>query len=119
MNPVHLTKCEFEIADRLALGESKKEVACHTHRSLYTVETTVKNIYEKLGFNKISDLVLWYCGCTFNISYLISERKRQVLTGIFLILISINILLDESNDVYRCRRRNTRRKNESELFIDA
>lgn len=114
-----LTRCEFEIAERIALGESKKEVAFHTHRSVRTVENTVRNIYEKLGFNKITDLVLWYCGYTFNISLLISERKKQIIAGIFLILISINIMLDDSDDVYRCRRRNTRRKNESELFTDA
>lgn len=55
-----LTRSEMEIVERIALGESKKEVAFHTHRSVYTVETTVKNAYDKLGFSKISDLVIWY-----------------------------------------------------------
>ena len=63
----------MEIVERIALGESKKEVAFHTHRSVYTVETTVKNAYDKLGFSKISDLVIWYIGQKFNLTSEISE----------------------------------------------
>ena len=41
MKTATLTPAEMEIAERIALGESKKEVADHTFRSVYTVETTV------------------------------------------------------------------------------
>lgn len=72
-----LSRSEFEIAEHLALGESKKEVAFKTHRSIYTVETTVKNIYCKLGFSKLAELVLWYCGKVFGIAEQISERRNK------------------------------------------
>jgi len=108
-----LSHSEFEIAERLALGESKKEVADKTNRSVFTVETTVKNIYQKLGFNKLSDLVLWYCGQTFNISLQISERKKQVLSIILLVLF---ISFECASDNSYCRvRRSGRRKGDSEL----
>lgn len=102
-----LSRSEFEIAERIALGESKKEVAYKTHRSIYTVETTVKNIYEKLGFSKISDLVLWYCGQMFDISYQISERKRQVLTTIILVLVVFDLSFNPT-DFCRVRRSKTK-----------
>lgn len=116
MHSLTLSKSEMEIAERIALGESKKEVAYHTHRSVYTVETTVKNIYEKLGFNKLSDLVLWYCGTKFNISFQISERKRQILTLSMLLLLVIDFALVD-DDFIRARRSRRSKKNETELII--
>lgn len=113
MKSTVLSHSEFEIAERLALGESKKEVAYKTNRSVFTVETTVKNIYQKLGFNKLSDLVLWYCGQTFDISLQISERKKQVLSIIFLILF-ISFEMGADNSFCRVRR-SGRRKGDSEL----
>jgi DNA-binding CsgD family transcriptional regulator len=110
-----LSRSEFEIAERIALGESKKEVAYKTHRSIYTVETTVKNIYEKLGFSKLSDLVLWYCGHTFNISFQISERKRQVFATLILLLIVVDLSINP-NEFCRIRRGRSRRKAETELY---
>ena len=116
MHSLVLSKSEMEIAERIALGESKKEVAYHTHRSVYTVETTVKNIYEKLGFNKLSDLVLWYCGVKFNITFQITERKRQILTLSMLLLLVIDFALVD-DDFIRARRSRRSKKNETELII--
>jgi len=112
-----LSRSEFEIAERIALGESKKEVAYKTHRSIYTVETTVKNVYEKLGFSKLSDLVLWYCGQTFNISFQISERKRQVFAMLILLLIVVDLSMNP-NDFCRIRRSRSRRKADTELYSE-
>jgi DNA-binding CsgD family transcriptional regulator len=112
-----LSRSEFEIVERIALGESKKEVAYKTHRSIYTVETTMKNAYAKLGFSKLSDLVLWYCGKTFDISFQISERKRQVLASMILILIVVDLSLNPT-DFCRIRRSRSRRKSETELFVE-
>lgn len=77
---MELTACEFEIAEQLALGASKKEVADKTNRSIYTVETTNKNIYTKLKINKVSDLVLWYCGVMFDIANEIKNKQKEVLS---------------------------------------
>ena len=38
---------EFEVVEHIALGAAKKEVADKLNISIYTVETTVKNAYEK------------------------------------------------------------------------
>lgn len=116
MNSLVLSKSEMEIAERIALGESKKEVAYNTHRSVYTVETTVKNIYEKLGFNKLSDLVLWYCGLKFNISLQISERKRQIFSLTMLLLLIVDFAFTDDNFI-RARRNQRSKKNETELII--
>ena len=117
MHTVQLSKSEMEIAERIALGESKKEVAYRTHRSVYTVETTVKNIYEKLGFNKLSDLVLWYCGLKFNISIQISERKRQILALSMLFLVIFDLAFVDDSFI-RARRARRSKRNETELVIN-
>lgn len=115
MKATSLTPAEFEIAQRIALGQSKKEVAYSTNRSVYTVETTMKNIYEKLGFNKISDLVLWYCGQTFNISIQITEMKRKVFAACFLLLFIFDVALATDTELYRARRSRSRRRQETEI----
>ena len=117
MKATTLSPAEMEIAERIALGESKKEVADHTFRSVYTVETTVKNIYEKLGFSKISELVLWYCGQKFNISLQISETKRKVFALALLTLIVFDTVF-AGDDIMRARRSRTRsRRAETEVII--
>jgi DNA-binding CsgD family transcriptional regulator len=104
-----LSHAEFQIAERIALGESKKEVAWKTHRSVYTVETTVKNIYTKLGFSKLSDLVLWYCGTAFDITAQISERKKQVFSFLLLLIVSTTFF---DTDNRFCRYRSGRKSKE-------
>lgn len=51
-----LTARELEIVELLYTGLSKKEIAGQLFISLGTVSTHVKNIYRKLGVNKISEL---------------------------------------------------------------
>lgn len=52
-----LTARELEIVELLYAGLSKKEIAGKLFISLGTVSTHVKNIYRKLGVNKISELL--------------------------------------------------------------
>jgi len=99
-----LSAREFEIAEQIALGASKKEVANNINRSTYTVETTIKNVYEKLGINKLSDLVLWYCGYVFNISKEIDARKKQVLATIIILAISFHGYDESQFSIRRYRR---------------
>lgn len=121
-----LSRCEFEIAERLALGQTKKEVANRTFRSVYTVETTVKNIYEKLGFNKLSDLTLWYCGITFGIAAEIGRKKREIIATCLLSIFLYGELVEHIDFFRRSRsrteesrtaRRNRRADDEAEPFI--
>ena len=111
-----LSRSEWEIAERIALGQSKKEVAYDTHRSIYTVETTVKNIYEKLGFNKLSDLVLWYCGVQFHIEMEIGELRRKIIGFGLLLIFIFDMAIVSDQDIYRARRTRSRRRQETELI---
>jgi DNA-binding NarL/FixJ family response regulator len=52
-----LTTREKEIVRLIAEGKSTHEIAAAIHLSLLTVETHRKNIYTKLGVNKIASLV--------------------------------------------------------------
>lgn len=52
-----LTTREKEIVRLIAEGKSTHEIAASIHLSLLTVETHRKNIYTKLGVNKIASLV--------------------------------------------------------------
>lgn len=90
MMEARLSEREFEIAEKIALGASKKEVANKINRSTYTVETTIKNVYDKLGINKLSDLVLWYCGCVFDISDAIDARKKQILATALILIVCMH-----------------------------
>lgn len=78
---------EFEIVENLIRLGSKKEVANDMNLSLYTIETTIKNVYDKLGLNKISDLTLWFCAVKFNIADQVTAFKGSIITLVFLFVI--------------------------------
>lgn len=109
---------EFEIAEQVALGKSKKEAACKLNLSVYTIETTIKNVYEKEGFNKIQDLVLWYIGIKLKISEEIKNLKEQVVSDNaskqIIILLFISILCIDGYHEMQYRIRRYRRENETE-----
>lgn len=57
-----LTRRESEIAELLAWGAAKKEVADQLQISPRTVENTARHIYEKIGIQKATELcVYWFC----------------------------------------------------------
>ncbi len=57
-----LTRRETEIAELLAWGAAKKEVADRLRISPRTVENTARHIYEKIGIQKATELcVYWFC----------------------------------------------------------
>lgn len=91
---------EFEIVETVVRYGSKKEAAAALNRSVYTVETTIKNVYEKLGFNKISDLTLWFCAVKFNIADQVNAFKNLTVLIILIIALPNHV----SNDTkYRIR----------------
>ena len=51
-----LTKTENGISKLLIKGFSRKEISIHNSISIHTVNTHIKNIYKKLGINKVSEL---------------------------------------------------------------
>lgn len=57
-----LSRRETQIAELLAWGAAKKEVADLLHISPRTVENTARHIYEKVGIQKATELcVYWFC----------------------------------------------------------
>jgi DNA-binding NarL/FixJ family response regulator len=56
-NPYHLTRRERLILHSVAAGETTLEIATELKLSIYTVETHVKNIYQKLNVHSRQALV--------------------------------------------------------------
>lgn len=97
----HISDRAFEIVESVIYHGSKKEAAEALNRSLYTVETTIKNVYDHLGLNKISDLTLWFCGVKFGIADQVAAFKNiALILGIFF-LVSVEGL---NNDLIQPRR---------------
>lgn len=118
MNPEASVR-EFQIGEQVALGKSKKEVANKFNISIYTVETTIKNLYQKYGFSKVQDLVLWYIGKKLEIADDISRLKEEVLSDdvkkqFFIVILALSVAGNGIFDMqYRVRR--YRRNNEIEF----
>ncbi|MBW1612435.1 MAG: helix-turn-helix transcriptional regulator [Deltaproteobacteria bacterium] len=55
-----LSKREYEIAELVAWGLTKKEVANRLNISFHTVSQHVRHMYEKLQIRKETDLTRWY-----------------------------------------------------------
>lgn len=128
MKVAELTKRESEIAELFAWGASKKEVANRLFISERTVENHARNIYAKVGCQKINELCAWWFCTTFHISFDLSPLKRKGIVGMFLTLLAPQVFALDHNDF--CRRirvenrtirvvRARRSRNESELdFIN-
>ncbi len=97
-----LTKRESQIAELLAWGAAKKEVADRLDLSTRTIENTARNIYQKLGIQKATELSVWYFCTRFHISFDISPLKRTIIS-IFLMAILIPYEL-AGNEVLRAYR---------------
>ena len=53
------TKRETQIAELIAWGASKKEVADKLFISEYTVDNHLRKVYEKANVNKANELSAW------------------------------------------------------------
>lgn len=99
----------MEIAGRFVFGQSKKEIADATFRSVHTVDKTIKNIYEKLEIHKATELSVWFFENTFDLAKEIAEMRHKIFTVAFLALLTCSFSLDVSSDPMRMRRRARRR----------
>lgn len=78
-----LTKRETEIAELVAWGSSKKEIATKLFISERTVENTVRSIYKKTGTSKSTELAaLWFCA-----HYDIPAHSTLLRKGIALVVL--------------------------------
>lgn len=83
-----LTRRELEIAELLAWGAAKKEVADRLNISPRTVENTARHIYEKIGIQKATELcVYWFCAkCGVSPSLDPLKRAFIALALLFILL---------------------------------
>lgn len=91
---VKLTKREEQIAELLAWGAAKKEVPDllpvkpgRGPIAIQTVENTVRNIYEKLGIQKVNELSAWYFVTHFSIPASLNPLKRKIISIALLLII--------------------------------
>lgn len=85
MNPrAKLTRRELEVAELLAWGASKKQVAIHLFISIRTVENHTRNIFEKTGCKSVSELSAWWFCTEYNIPFSLSPLARTRLTVMLL-----------------------------------
>lgn len=89
-----LTRREEQVAELLAWGASKKEVPDllpvkpgRKPIAIRTVENTVRNIYEKLGIQKVNELSAWYFCTHFDISLDLNPLKRKFIAMALLLIL--------------------------------
>lgn len=99
MNPrAELTKRESEIAELVAWGGSKKEIANRLFLSERTVENHIKNIYTKVECGKSNELSAWWFCTRFHISFDLSPLKRSIAGFILLMILLPQIATIDDND---------------------
>lgn len=79
-----LSPREGEIAELLAWGASKKEVADRLFISARTVENTARNIYQKLGIQKATELCVWWFCTKCGVPVSLDPLKRAFIAVILL-----------------------------------
>lgn len=121
MYSVKLTKRESEIAELFAWGASKKDIANRLYISERTVENHARNIYVKIGCQKVNELSAWWFCTNFHISFDLSPLTRRAIATCLLVLVVFQMTFN-SDTIIRAQRtqarttrvRSARRKNESD-----
>lgn len=98
-----LTPRENEIAECLAWGHTKKEIASKKYISIRTVETTAKNIYEKTGVRSVGQLAAWWFVIRLNL-----QTLRDPLLSLLFLLLSFANEFNSSHEAMRVKCRSVR-----------
>lgn len=89
-----LTARESQIAELIAWGASKKEVAEHLFISVRTVENHVRAIFDKINCTCATELSAWWFCNRFNISYLLAPSiSRFAAICLLSFFISANVVI--------------------------
>lgn len=99
-----LSRRESEIAELLAWGASKKEVANRLLVSTRTIENTTRNIYAKIGVQKATELCVWWFCTRCKVPVSLDPLKRAFVAIAFLLLILPRELAG-NGDIFRVGRR--------------
>lgn len=121
-----LSEREIEVTELSAWGLSKKEVAEQLFISERTVESHLRNIYDKLNVNKITELSAWWFCTKYGISFDLSPLKRKGIAILLLLALLPREFVSSDDTMRAFRTRSTRtaqvrarrsRRNESEPYI--
>ncbi len=99
-----LTRRERQISELIAWGAAKKEIAADLFISERTVENHVRNIYEKVGCQKVNELSAWWFCTRFNISFSLSPLASRII-AISLLFIFTYGEIRATSDIIRPRTR--------------
>lgn len=100
-----LTEREMQVAEALAWGAAKKEVADRLNISTRTVENQARSIYAKIGIQKATELSVWWFCTKLGVSFDLNPLKRGIIAAFLLVLLipsTIDPNLD--TDMLRARR---------------
>lgn len=97
-----LTAREMQYAELTAWGGSKKEVADRLGVSGRTVENTLRNIYQKIGIQKVTELAVWFFVTHYGVPLSMDPWKRKIV-ALFLLLLILpkEFGFEDMNDQYR------------------
>ena len=101
---VKLSKRESQIAELLAWGASKKEVASKLFVSPRTIENTARNIYAKIGIQKATELCVWWFCTQCGVPISLDPLKRAFIAVVLLIAF-VPRELTSFDDIFRVGRR--------------
>lgn len=103
---VSLARRESQVAELLAWGASKKEVADRLDISVHTVENTARNIFDKIGIQKATELSVWWFCTRLHVPFEMSPLKRATI-ALFLLMSILPKDILHSGDNYRMFRTRT------------
>ncbi len=109
-----LTPRETEVAELLAWGAAKKEVADRLYISQRTVENTTRNIFAKIGIQKATELCVWWFCTKHGVSFELSPIKRAIVASVILFAFVQSDVLGP-NDAFRFFRSRSSRTAEVRL----
>lgn len=97
-----LTPREQEVAELIAWGASKKEIAHHLNVSVHTVESHTVNIYDKIGCDKATEISAWWFCTRFGISFSLAPSIcRLIATCLLALFVSTNVVVHNANTLAR------------------
>jgi DNA-binding CsgD family transcriptional regulator len=99
-----LSDRENEICEQVILGNTQLETSEIFFRSPFTISQTIRNAFTKTGARNIMELGVWYWCKKFNVTMIVSERKRKIIAISLLLFFAIHDLVPFSFDMREVKR---------------
>lgn len=103
-----LTRRETQVAELIAWGATKKDVARMLDISVRTVENIARSIFEKTEVTKANELSAWWFCSRYHISLNMSPLRRAISTLSLVIMITAIELSSVAVDMRPIRTRSIR-----------